>query len=111
MPPQQQKEDPDAFFDRVLKAFSAEDVSEESTQKLASLKSRLPRISRMAAKDSTLEESVFAFGLEHNDESFKIPKSGESLNWRIEEIPETKDFPMNPCLCKSSAFVQLWTHL
>jgi hypothetical protein len=110
MPPRQQKEDrkqtedPNAFFDRVLKAFRAEDVPEESTQKLASLRSLLkPRTSTvtMAAKNFTVEEAVFSFGLERKNKLFKVPEPGESLKWRIEEIPETKGFPMSSSLRKS----------
>jgi hypothetical protein len=64
-----------------LKAFSAEDVPEEYIQTLASLRScqcvnlGIPTVT-MAAKDFTLEEAIFAFGLESKNELVKIPKLG-----------------------------------
>ena len=55
----------------------------------------------MAAEEFSLDEAVVAFGLEFSEGLVQIPIPGESLKWRIEDIPWTKDFVLTPCLRKS----------
>jgi hypothetical protein len=96
------------FFGRVLNAFCAEDVPREATQKLANLRDPLfkPGVPTMAATEVQIDQAIFAFGLVPigigTDEIVgEIPDEGESLKWRIEDIPETKDFVLSHCLRKS----------
>jgi hypothetical protein len=46
----------------------------------------------MAAKEFPLEEALFAFGLEFNEELVQVLVLGVSLKWRIEDIPQMRDF-------------------
>ncbi len=94
------------FFDRVLRAFRAEDVPRESTRKLAKLKDTLlkPGVPTKGATEFRIEQAIFAFGLVPvgvDEVVDKLPNVGESLKWPIEDIPETKDFIISPCLRKS----------
>jgi hypothetical protein len=105
MPPWQRRlEDKlDAFFDRVLDALPAEGVSPEFAGKFANLKGSLinPDVSTMAATEFSLEEAVAAFGLESSERLVRFRIPGEPRKWRIEDIPEMKDFVLTPCLSKS----------
>jgi hypothetical protein len=108
MPPRQrqQKESLRDFFDRILRAFRTLNVPRESTQQLATLRGPLltPAVPTKAATEFDIHQAVFAFGLvpEGIDEVFdELPNVGESLRWRIEDIPETQDFIISPCLRKS----------
>jgi hypothetical protein len=104
---------PRAFFGRIENAFRAEDVPREAAQKPASSRDPLikPGVPTKAAKEFSIEQAVFAFGLVPVGID-EIPNDGESLKWRIEDIPETQDFVVSPCLRKSFKHsVQLWTHL
>jgi len=104
MPPEREEDILDAFFDQVLDAFRAEDVPSESARKLANLRALLldPKVSTMAATEFTIDEAVFAFGLEFSGGLVHLPIDiGESLKWRIEDIPQTKGFVLTPGLRKS----------
>ena len=57
-----------------------------------------PNISTLAAKEFSLEDAVLAFGLKFTD---RVSGQVGSLEWCIEDIPETKDFVCSPCLSKS----------
>jgi hypothetical protein len=114
----ERKEDlPRSFFGRIVNAFCAEDVSREATQKLAGLLDPLINagVPTKAAKEFLIEQAVFAFGLEPvgiDEIVDEIPNDGESLKWHIEDIPETQDFVVSPCLRKLFKHsVQLWTSL
>jgi hypothetical protein len=89
------KETPDGLFDQILDALCAEGVPLETTRKLAKLKAPIlsPPIPTMVeAKDFNIDEAVCAFGLEFRSELIKVPGGVGLPQWRIQDIPETKEF-------------------
>jgi hypothetical protein len=58
-------------------------------------------VSTKGAKEFSLEETVFAFGLKTAKELVLVPGQSESLKWRIEDNPETKGFVPTLFLGKS----------
>jgi hypothetical protein len=96
---QHEKEVVNATLDQVMGTLQEEDMPQELAQrlqnKITGLKSS-SRISTMVAKDFTLDKAIFAFGLKVTNQ---VPGL-ESIKWQIQNIPETKNFPVTLCLSK-----------
>jgi hypothetical protein len=101
MPP---KLTPDAVFDLILDALRAQGEPPEITRKIASLKAPIlkPRVPTLAAKDFDIGDAVYAFGLKYRDRPVRTRGGLPTFpKWRIEDIPETKEFVVTPCLGRS----------
>ena len=85
---------------RAPDAFRSEGVSPEAASQVAINTDDLrasPDISTMWAEEFTFDEAVFSFGL-----TFPDPVPGLNKMWRIQDSPETKNFPSTQGLSKSS---------
>jgi hypothetical protein len=100
------------FFDQLVDAVRAEGVPSEFVHMLARLKSTLvsSKVTKMSAKDFTLEEAVDAFGLQFNEELMPPMQQSQRSRWRIEDMPETKEFKLTPCLRKAFQYSQVSVH-
>jgi hypothetical protein len=55
----------------------------------------------MAATEFDLQRAVFAYGLVFKQRLVRVPDSEVAeLRWCIEDLPQTKDFAVSPCLSK-----------
>jgi len=98
----QRKEDIDITLDRVLNAVCSSrsatpEIALFVTRTIADLRSH--DIPTKTAKEFDLDDAVYLFNLKYRDPIYSRRGLVGSW-WGIEDIPETKGFPVSPCSSK-----------